>query len=313
MTKSLSVKSKSRSPMLTISAIICTRNRPDDLRRAIASITAQTRHPKEIVVVDGSDDEIRARNRGLGTPNLVQVPYDPSNDVTRMYRAARLNAQHNLGVNCSSGDVVLFLDDDVVLDPHYIEALMEAFERDPSVVGASGTIINVSLAYRILFGAFAFLFWGRSYTAVRAGIGATPARIPRKTTPSCRLHGCDMAFKRELAQRLKFDEEMPCHGCEDIEFPFRASRFGKLVFVPGARLEHLTTRVCRPPASVRYDGDLSAWIYLTRKYFPDSGRNRLLMRLSALGMLCLYCYKLVITGGERPKWSFIARCLNPLK
>jgi GT2 family glycosyltransferase len=300
MTKSLSVKSNRGSHMLTLSVIICTRNRPDDLRRAIASITAQTRQPKEIVVVDGSDDE-------------VHVPYDPSNDVTRTYRAARVNSQRNLAVNCSSGDVVLFLDDDVVLDTHYIEALMEAFERDPSVVGASGTITNLSLAYRLLFGTFAFLFWGKCFTTVRPGIGSIPARIPKNTTPTCRLHGCDMAFRRQLAQRLKFDEDMPCDGGDDIEVPYRASRFGKLVFVPAARLEHLTTRVCRAPAWIRYDGSLSAWIYLTRKYFPDSGRNRLLMRLSALGMLCLYCCKLVRARSERPKWSFIARCVNPLK
>ena len=106
---------------MTSSVIVCTRNRPDDLAACLASLAAQTRPPDELVVVDASDDERNARcietwaaARALPAARVVRT-------------APGLTRQRNIGVAHARGDVLTFLDDDVVLEPGYLAAIAAVY------------------------------------------------------------------------------------------------------------------------------------------------------------------------------------------
>ena len=43
---------------MTVSVLVPTRNRPDDLRTFVASLVGQTRKPDELVIVDSSDPNV---------------------------------------------------------------------------------------------------------------------------------------------------------------------------------------------------------------------------------------------------------------
>lgn len=109
--------------ILSISVIIPTYNRASPLRRLLEALAQQT-YPSEkwevIVVDDGSTDstseEVAARKypfrlRCFGQSNLGAV------------------AARNLGARQSSADVLVFLDDDVVVEPRYIACLANEHER----------------------------------------------------------------------------------------------------------------------------------------------------------------------------------------
>jgi GT2 family glycosyltransferase len=84
------------------SLVITTKNRKDDLRRAIASAACQT-EPLEIIVLDdGSSD---------GTAKMVSHEF-PQVRLVRSETSIGLVAQRNRGAVIASGDLIFSIDDD---------------------------------------------------------------------------------------------------------------------------------------------------------------------------------------------------------
>jgi glycosyltransferase involved in cell wall biosynthesis len=117
--------------MNAITAVLCTHNpRPDYLRRALDGLRHQTltRDRWELLVVDNASDEkvadafdlswhARARHVREGTLGLTH---------------ARLR-----GIREASGELIVFVDDDNVLGPDYLERALEIHSRFPRL-GAFG-------------------------------------------------------------------------------------------------------------------------------------------------------------------------------
>ena len=113
-----------------ISAVVCTRNRREHLRRAIAGLLAQTldRSRYEIVVVDnGSTD---------GTPSVVSSA-DGCGVRLRYVYEPRLGLSHarNAAIAAAEGDLVAFLDDDAVPAAAWLETVVETFSRADVRIG----------------------------------------------------------------------------------------------------------------------------------------------------------------------------------
>src|SRR5512147_2834293 len=91
----------------TISILVCTRNRPEDLRRCLDSIFANSFTDYELLVVDQSDDGTTADYLGgITDPRLRWIPTD-SRGLARARNIAIQNAQTGL---------LAFTDDDCICD-----------------------------------------------------------------------------------------------------------------------------------------------------------------------------------------------------
>jgi hypothetical protein len=95
------------------------------LLRAVASARAQTTAPAEIIIVIDHNPELLDRVKSE-IPDVITIP----NSGTRGVSGAR-----NSGAKASHGEVVAFLDDDVVASANWLRGLL-AHLRDPEVVGA---------------------------------------------------------------------------------------------------------------------------------------------------------------------------------
>ena len=108
--------------MTRISTIITTYNRPEHLRRCLASLERQTLLPDEVIVADdGSDLE--------HVPALEEVVRESAlapRLVRQEHRGFRAAANRNNGARAASGDLLLFLDGDIVLFPEAVERHAEA-------------------------------------------------------------------------------------------------------------------------------------------------------------------------------------------
>lgn len=217
-----------------LSVVICTKDRPEDLRVTLESIGRQTRPADEILIVDASSDErvkscVAAWRKESGFEKILYFSSTPG-----------LTRQRNIGVEKSQGDVVCFLDDDVVLEPEYFKEVQHTFE-DPAVYGVSGLDVNASLGgpagrlFRRLF------MLPRMDGSGRMQASGFPAWC---TFPKGKIHveilrGHNMSYRREVLERLKFNEDLEGYGLmEDAEFSYRASRHRLMVMVPTARLLH---------------------------------------------------------------------------
>ena len=122
---------------LSISTVICTRNRVDDLDECITSLLKQRHLPDEIVVVDASDNNL-TESLITAKGKLSKIPFQ------YVHTSPGLTKQRNIGVNVSNGDILAFLDDDVVLEQNYFKEVMKCFESDNEVSGVGGNITNSS-------------------------------------------------------------------------------------------------------------------------------------------------------------------------
>ena len=120
---------------MTFSVVIATRDRADFLARALASLDAQIDAPAfEVVVVDnGSRDDTAALVHARAAAYPLHYVFAPE---------PNRGAARNAGVRIATGDVVLFVDDDVRLPPRFLFAHATAHARAPGRA-VSGPILNV--------------------------------------------------------------------------------------------------------------------------------------------------------------------------
>lgn len=123
------------SDKFALSIVIPTKNRADLLRKALESIERQPadKNVFEVIVIDnGSTDETKA----------VVKEYQRKIRNCRYIYDARpgLHVGRNRGLLESRGDIIGYLDDDVVLFPNWINTVLSAFE-DESIMYVGGSVI----------------------------------------------------------------------------------------------------------------------------------------------------------------------------
>ena len=121
---------------MKIAVILCTYNRCQSLARALESLAAScmpaSAHWQVIVVDNNSNDQTRSVVEEFARRFAGRFEYlfEP--------RQGKSHAL-NLGVQHAEADVLCFLDDDVQVDPHWVQRLSGALE-DPQWSGGGGRI-----------------------------------------------------------------------------------------------------------------------------------------------------------------------------
>ena len=224
-----------------ICAVICTRERPDKLRRALMSLVAQVQPPAQILVVDnapGDDVSRKLVQEDFPSVDYVQEPI-PGLDFAR-----------NRALRETKADIVAFLDDDAVADPGWCQLIHKTFLAYPRAGACTGRIDTLPLeteAQRI-FEANGGLMAQRG-TRLRL-----PADINRQTwwwrhAPSIVWalslgSGCNLSVKRDLALKLNgFDEALdhgsgiPGGGDNDMVWRILEAQ-SEVVYEPAIRVRH---------------------------------------------------------------------------
>ena len=106
-----------------VSVCIATRNRPDQLRTALASVLKQSYQPVEVVLVDDASDSEQA----LALLDTLVSEFGPKGwQVLRADTQKGPGAARNRAAMCARGDFLLFMDDDNIARPEEIETFVRA-------------------------------------------------------------------------------------------------------------------------------------------------------------------------------------------
>jgi GT2 family glycosyltransferase len=227
-----------------VSVIIPTKNRASDLVLAVRSIFAQTFTGLSLLIVDQSpnDSGQRAVEHELALARALhgcdcELKYilDPS--------IAGAAAARNHAMRLAEGDIWLFLDDDVVLEPDFVEQLLAVYRDYPRSGGVSGIITNYArlpLSYRL----WSSIFTCGPFRDERQKIYWNADRV-RNSPPIPVRHftGALMSFRSRAVQNLFFDESLDRHfhgvsDGEDIAFCEKLGSKAELRIAPRARLQH---------------------------------------------------------------------------
>jgi glycosyltransferase involved in cell wall biosynthesis len=206
-----------------ISAIICTRNRPDLIGQAVASVLGNTFSGFELIIVDQSD-----------TDDTRQALSDVLADERLRYihtNRVGLSSAYNTGIARATAPILAFTDDDCVVPPDWLEKVHGEFSRHADIGLLYGQV-NIPASLR------------ESAGVVPALPIKSPRRISRRTGFFVYGMGANFAARRDLLMRLGgFDEVLggggPLRSSQDFDLQYRVYRAGATTYLsPLVQVDH---------------------------------------------------------------------------
>jgi glycosyltransferase involved in cell wall biosynthesis len=249
---------------LTLSIIIPTKNRPEDLLECVESILKQDHLPQQLVVIDQSTTAIIERSlieRLKPRSSAIQLIYLHVPELTGLPQA------RNLGVSSSNGEIVMFLDDDVLLQGGYISAIIDGFLENPEEAGLGGAVRPcANRAHAFL----AKVFHHGPFSGEREIITKQHRFLTRiAPVPMTYLSGCNMSFHRQVFNHYKFNEQLTSYGLgEDMLFTYLVSKHNKLSLLPKAQVFHKRSAVNRSHIGHLKETQVLFYFYFYVRYLP---------------------------------------------
>ena len=220
-----------------LSVAVCTRDRPDDLRDCLNAIKRQIVPPHEVVVVDNASSSDQTRL-------LVQRDF-PSIRYVHEPRPG-LDWARNRAIAETSGDVLAFTDDDVLVDGRWTAAIAAAFAERPEIDALTGLVLPAEIETEAQWLFERYGGFGRGF--VRRVFHVAPqspaASAERHVGTGKFGTGANMAFRRLLFERIggfdpALDVGTPTNGGGDLELFFRVVAEGATLFYePHAIVRH---------------------------------------------------------------------------
>jgi GT2 family glycosyltransferase len=247
---------------LSVSIAIPTKDRHADLADCLASISRQTRLPDEVVVIEGGKSIIGSNNIPQGLMNTVLVHFPESSGLT---------ASRNKALALVSKDIVIFLDDDLVLDEHFVEKITEPFgvEAFAPIGGVVGNMSNYSPEKDDVIPALIrriFLLPMKGDGKFRLSGAPTFVYGQKQIKEVEFIAGGITAYRREIFDEYKFDENLkgPSLG-EDDDLSFRISRKYRNYYTPFALALHKQSSANRTTGIQRVLKRCGTYLYLAAK------------------------------------------------
>lgn len=185
--------------MIEVSVGLCSRNRHQTLREVLLSLCDQSLEPErfEVVLVDdGSLDATREMVQALRS----QLPYA----LTYLWQShSGLAAARNTGIRAARGEIMVYIDDDVLAHPQLLSEHLKVHRRHPHCV-CNGWVNHVSEAVR----------------------PSAPRFTPADISTSFFWTSNVSVRVKHLKQAGLFDEDFREYGWEDQELGLRLMALG---------------------------------------------------------------------------------------
>lgn len=297
-----------------VSVIVSTRNRHEQLPRCLDTLLQLSYPNYEIIVVDNAPSS-------NATQELIRQQYPQIRYVREDWPG--LSSARNCGIAYASGEIVAITDDDVLVDPYWLAALVDAFQIDQEVVCVSGLIIAAEIETPAQF---LIEECGNLSKGLKRQVYDMHEHRPTNQplypyTAGMFGSGANIAFRKSaLEESGNFDLLLgtgtPSRGGEDLAIFFDIVTSGKkVVYEPAAIVWHYHRREYEQLRKQMYNYGVGLAAYLTRCLFhkpsyifdfitkipgglyyalsPNSGKNEKkgteypneLTRLELLGML----------------------------
>jgi glucosyl-dolichyl phosphate glucuronosyltransferase len=220
---------------LDITVIVCTYNRCGDLARALESIAASQVACSvswEVLVVDnGSTDQTRHAVEGFSRRYSDQFRYyfEPKQG---------LSFARNAGVANSRGEILVFTDDDVVVEPTWLRNLTAGL-FDSRWAGAGGKILPAQKFEPPPWLPDNLFEWGGIFCAY-FDLGENPRTLERPP------YGANMAFRRSVfAKYGGFRTDLGRNACDKL--CNEDTELGRRLLTAGERLRYEPSAVVYHP------------------------------------------------------------------
>lgn len=248
---------------MTISVVVPTYMRVDDLSRCIAALDSQLRVPDEVIVVWRAGDEETERllaERTGGRTRIRGVCVDEPGQVAAL----------NVGLQAAAGDIVAFTDDDAAPFLDWLLRIEQHFKADGRLGGVGGRDYWDGVHRKGNHPVVGRVQWfGRCIGFHHEGVGE-----PRNVEI---LKGANMSFRRGAISN-GFDRRLRGDGAQvanDLKLALEVRKQGwTLVYDPNVAVDHYL--------AVRHDDDKRT--YRTPAAQTNASHNQALALLDYLSL-----------------------------
>ena len=207
--------------MVSISAIVINHNRKDLLLECLESLKAQTVSASEIILVDNASVD--------GSIELVRERFSNVHVVENINNRS-FSASCNQGINLAQGEFVLLLNNDVVLDKHYLERLIGIIQKDERIGIAGGKILSADKVHIDSAGQFL----ARSRKVIDRGYKELERGQYNKSSFVFSIGASCALYRRSMLEGVRegaeyFDEDFEFFY-EDMDLAWRSQRKGWAVY-----------------------------------------------------------------------------------
>jgi GT2 family glycosyltransferase len=213
-----------------VDVIVVTKGANNAIESCLRSLACQAQPPGKIIIIDNSADNMVSRKLA-GDQRFEFLP-----QTSNLAYGQALNK----GIEASAARFILCLNDDVVLDEHYIENAIKGFDADNKAGMVSGRILRHGSDRIDSTGLF--LSWFRS--ASERDHGARDRGQRNKAEFIFGVSGAVAFYRREMLEHVKvgndYFEADSGFFYEDLDLAWRANNFGwRGYYVPSAVAWHV--------------------------------------------------------------------------
>ena len=275
---------------LTVSVIIPTKNRPADLETTVRTLVNQSVLPEQLVIVDQSvNEESRKQVESVISSASNRNPAKIDLDYIWDPEVRGLAAARNRAMSRALGNIWLFLDDDVQLEPNFVAEMVAVYHLRPQAIGVSGIVTNYKPPSAVLR-YWTTIFVRGPFHDDRQPVYWNSGKLQLSDPiPVSRLGGGLMSFRADTIRDLRFDENLRgvCDG-EDVDFCCQLPKGSLLLIAPRAHLAHYQSPIGRSrqhwlTRHVRAD------YFLYQKYWATAITNRFCFGWLNIGYFLIAC------------------------
>jgi glycosyltransferase involved in cell wall biosynthesis len=297
---------------MRVSVIIPTRDRPRDLANLLLTILSQDYPIFEAIVIDDSP-----RCTAESTVKILASKFAAKGCGLRYIEAdgTGLTVAKNMGVRISKGDIILFLDDDMLLEQSAIRELANFLRDNPEALGVQPRILlttrdmnqnGLSASFEnALCKAFMLGYKAEDRLVVRrSGMSIFPSSLSRSINAQ-RLAG-SACWRHEIFERQLFDVNLKRWAfMEDLDFSYRVFKKNpkSLFAIPNAAIVHKTSQKGRMEIKPAINMVVIYWFYVFFKdIFEDSMLNLIAFLWALTGNLLVTLAGSAVKRKGRKEW-----------
>lgn len=204
--------------IVTVSVVVPTHNSANTLRDCLTAIYQSDYPHYEVIVADDDSED-----------NSEQIASTFPCRMVRVKENRGAAAARNEGTELAIGDVLVFVDSDILISKDAMSSIVKVFEEDPTIAA--------------LFGSYASSTPARNFASVYKNLYHHFTHQTSKSDSGSFWTGCG-AIRKEVFKAVGgFDESYAHCGVEDIELGNRLKKHGfKILLKKDLQVIHLKER-----------------------------------------------------------------------
>ena len=251
----------------------------------LASLTQQSCLPAQVLIVGEGEENVRV---AAEFPQLgAQFMHLPGSSISDARNAGTVAARPDI-------ELIAFMDDDIVLEPDALEAMLRFWEAAPADVGgASCNHMNHPEVFAAGLKSSKLVSWLGLYNSQKGSVLPsgihTMIGVPEKTIYVSWLPTYAVVYRRSVLAEFAFDPWFKGYSyLEDLDFSYRVSRKYKLAVAAESHFYHYPSVIGRPDAYKFGKKEVMNRLHFVRKHSELSpARGCIVLSIRALLSICL--------------------------